>query len=82
MGRNKYLIGFIGRLETPKVNFTRVKMVCERFSVTTVVISILLQGTNLGFICSLKKIRLTVAELTIGRFGMSWSSEAWRGHRK
>lgn len=55
MGGNKYLIGFTGRLETPKINFTSVKMVCERFPVTTVVISILLQGTNLRFICSFKK---------------------------
>ena len=55
MGGNKYLIGFTGRIETPKINFTSVKMVCEGFSVTTVLISILLQGTNLGFIHSFLK---------------------------
>ena len=55
MGGNKYLIGFTGRIETPKINFTSIKMVCERFSVTTVLISILFQGTNLGFIHSFFK---------------------------
>ena len=55
MGGNKYVIGFTGRLETPKINFTSIKMACERVPVAAVVISILLQGTNLGFICSLKK---------------------------
>lgn len=52
MGENKYIIGFIVRHEIPKINLVRVKTVCKRFSVTTVVISILLQGTNLGFKCT------------------------------
>lgn len=50
MGENKYLTDLIGRLEIPKVNSTRVRMDFERFSVTGVVISILLQGMNLGFV--------------------------------
>ena len=67
MGGNKYLIGFTGRLETPKINFTSVKMVRERFPVTAVVISILLQGTNLGFIHSLKKKELNQVFCITGR---------------
>lgn len=74
MGENKYLIGFTGRHETPKINLTRVKLVCERFSVTSFVIGILLQGANLKFTYTQlrkKKWRLAVAEFSISKFGVS-----------